>query len=121
LLREVYKDYKNALETEYLYLFYTLLKQFEQTIEERSELITLRTLRSFMFELIRQTRIPFSGEPVSNLQIMGMLETRALDFERIIILSLNEGMLPSAKRQNSLIPLTRPRRWDFPRTSIRKR
>ncbi|TLU99506.1 PD-(D/E)XK nuclease family protein [Dyadobacter luticola] len=104
LLREVYKDYKNALETEYLYLFYTLLKQFEQTIDEREELITHRTLRSFMFELIRQTKIPFSGEPVSNLQIMGMLETRALDFERIIILSLNEGMLPTAKRQNSLIP-----------------
>ncbi|MCE6989515.1 PD-(D/E)XK nuclease family protein [Dyadobacter sp. CY323] len=104
LLREVYKDYKNALETEYLYLFYTLLKQFEQTIDEKEELITLRTLRSFMFELIRQTRIPFSGEPVSNLQVMGMLETRALDFERIIILSLNEGMLPQAKRQNSLIP-----------------
>ncbi|WP_031529236.1 PD-(D/E)XK nuclease family protein [Dyadobacter crusticola] len=104
LLREVYKDYKNALETEYLYLFYTLLKQFEQTIEEKAELITLRTMRSFMFELIRQTRIPFSGEPVSNLQIMGMLETRALDFERIIILSLNEGILPQAKRQNSLIP-----------------
>lgn len=104
LLRDVYKDYKNALETEYLYLFYTLLKQFEQTIEEKTELITLRTLRSFMFELIRQTKIPFSGEPVSNLQIMGMLETRALDFERIIILSLNEGMLPQAKRQNSLIP-----------------
>lgn len=104
LLREVYKDYKNALETEYLYLFYTLLKQFEQTIEERSELITLKTLRSFMFELIRQTRIPFSGEPVSNLQIMGLLETRALDFDRIIILSVNEGILPQAKRQNSLIP-----------------
>lgn len=104
LLREVYKDYKNALETEYLYLFYTLLKQFEQTIEERSELITLRTLRSFMFELIRQTRIPFSGEPISNLQIMGLLETRALDFDRIIILSVNEGILPQAKRQNSLIP-----------------
>lgn len=104
LLREVYKDYKNALETEYLYLFYTLLKQFEQTIEERAELITLRTLRSFMFELIRQTRIPFSGEPISNLQIMGMLETRALDFERLIILSVNEGIIPTAKRQNSLIP-----------------
>ncbi|KAA0992023.1 PD-(D/E)XK nuclease family protein [Dyadobacter aurulentus] len=104
LLRDVYKDYKNALETEYLYLFYTLLKQFEQTIDEKTELITLRTLRSFMFELIRQTRIPFSGEPVSNLQIMGMLETRALDFERIIILSMNEGTIPQSKRQHSLIP-----------------
>jgi len=104
LLRDVYKDYKNALETEYLYLFYTLLKQFEQTLEERTELITLKTLRSFMFELIRQTRIPFSGEPISDLQILGMLETRALDFKRIIILSVNEGILPQAKRQNSLIP-----------------
>jgi hypothetical protein len=104
LLRDVYKDYKNALETEYLYLFYTLLKQFEQTLEERPELITLKTLRSFMFELIRQTRIPFSGEPISDLQILGMLETRALDFERIIVLSVNEGILPQAKRQNSLIP-----------------
>ncbi len=104
LLREVYKDYKNALETEYLYLFYTLLKQFEQTLEERGELITLKTLKSFMFELIRQTRIPFSGEPISDLQILGMLETRALDFERIIVLSVNEGIIPQAKRQNSLIP-----------------
>ncbi|REA63018.1 PD-(D/E)XK nuclease family protein [Dyadobacter luteus] len=104
LLRDVYKDYKNALETEYLYLFYTLLKQFEQTLAERSELINLKTLRSFMFELIRQTRIPFSGEPISDLQILGMLETRALDFERVIVLSVNEGITPQAKKQNSLIP-----------------
>lgn len=104
LLREVYKDYKNALETEYLYLFYTLLKQFEQTIANRPEPLTLSTLRSFMFDLIRTTRIPFSGEPVSSLQILGMLETRALDFSRIIVLSLNEGVLPQAKKQNSLIP-----------------
>ncbi|CAG4994662.1 hypothetical protein DYBT9275_01440 [Dyadobacter sp. CECT 9275] len=104
LLREVYKDYKNALETEYLYLFYTLLKQFEQTMEDRPDVITFKTLRTFMFELIRQTRIPFSGEPISNLQVLGMLETRALDFERVIILSLNEGVLPTAKRQHSLIP-----------------
>lgn len=104
LLRDVYKDYKNALETEYLYLFYTLLKQFEQTLEDQPEPLSIKTLRSFMYELIRQTKIPFSGEPVSNLQILGMLETRALDFDRVIILSVNEGILPQAKRQNSLIP-----------------
>jgi hypothetical protein len=104
LLREVYKDYRNALETEYLYLFYTLLKQFQQTISGQSEPLTVKTLRSFLFDLIRTTRIPFSGEPVSPLQILGMLETRALDFERVIVLSLNEGTLPQAKRQNSLIP-----------------
>ncbi|WP_373515953.1 PD-(D/E)XK nuclease family protein [Persicitalea sp.] len=114
LLREVYKDYKNALETEYLYLFYTLLKQFEQTIADRPEPLGLYTLRSFLYDLIRNTRIPFSGEPVSDLQILGMLETRALDFERIIILSLNEGTLPQAKRQNSLIPFDIAREVGLP-------
>ncbi len=113
-LREVYKDYKNALETEYLYLFYTLLKQFEQTIAQRPEPLTLYTLRSFLFDLIRNTRIPFSGEPVSALQILGMLETRALDFERVIVLSLNEGKLPQAKRQNSLIPFDIAREVGLP-------
>lgn len=108
LLREVYKDTQNAIETEYLYLFYTLLKQLETTLNSsHAEKLNLRTFKAFMYELIRQTRIPFSGEPVSPLQIMGMLETQALDFERIIILSMNEGVFPASKRQNSLIP------WDI--------
>ena len=114
LLREVYKEYKNALETEYLYLFYTLLKQFEQTIADRPEPLGLYTLRSFLYDLIRNTRIPFSGEPISDLQILGMLETRALDFERIIVLSINEGTLPQAKRQNSLIPFDIAREVGLP-------
>lgn len=110
LLREVYKDTQNAIETEYLYLFYTLLKQLESTLNnEHVEKLNLRTFKAFLYELIRQTRIPFSGEPVSPLQIIGMLETRALDFERIIILSMNEGVFPATKRQNSLIP------WDIAR------
>ncbi len=108
LLREVYKDTQNAIETEYLYLFYTLLKQLETTLNNsHTAKLNLRTFKAFLYELIRQTRIPFSGEPVSSLQIMGMLETQALDFERIIILSMNEGVFPASKRQNSLIP------WDI--------
>lgn len=114
LLRSVYREYKNAIETEFLYLFYTLLQQFGKTLEERAEQLSTRTLRAFMFELIRQTRIPFSGEPVSNLQVLGMLETRALDFERLIILSVNEGTLPQPKRQNSLIPFDIAKEVDLP-------
>lgn len=110
LLRGVYRDTQNAIETEYLYLFYTLLKQLETTlIAENVEKLNVKMFRSFLYELIRQTRIPFSGEPLSPLQVMGMLETRALDFEKIIILSLNEGVFPTTKRQNSLIP------WDIAR------
>lgn len=103
-LRVVYRENKDAIETEYLYLFYTLLKRLEVIVNERKEIVTLKTFRNFLYELIRQTKIPFSGEPIADLQIMGMLETRCLDFERVIIMSVNEGILPSGKKQNSLIP-----------------
>jgi len=105
LLREVYQQKDDALETEYLYLFFTLLKRLESLIDVRKkELFGMRPFRTLLFELIRQTSIPFSGEPVSDLQVMGMLETRALDFDRVIVMSVNEGSLPSGKRINSLIP-----------------
>lgn len=105
LLRGVYLHKDDALETEYLYLFFTLLKRLESLLgERRQEMVGMRAFRNLLYDLIRQTSIPFSGEPVSALQIMGMLETRALDFERVIVMSVNEGNLPSGKRVNSLIP-----------------
>ncbi|QHT69558.1 PD-(D/E)XK nuclease family protein [Rhodocytophaga rosea] len=110
LLRCVYHNRKDAIETEYLYLFYTIIKRLDAILEERQaqpdvEPLSLRSFKLFLYELFKQTKIPFSGEPVSQLQIMGMLETRTLDFENVIILSANEKTLPQAKKQNSLIPL----------------
>lgn len=102
-LRNVYRDSNDAIETEYLYLFLTILHRLEKILFQNRDL-SLRSFKHFLYELIKQEKIPFSGEPVSNLQIMGMLETRCLDFERVIILSVNEGILPSAKHVNSLIP-----------------
>ena len=114
LLRDVYRVSQDAIEIEYLYLFFTLLKQLEATLDRqiasagsRSEghtPVTVRSFRQFLYELIRQTSIPFTSEGKSQLQIMGMLETRALDFDRVIILSVNEGVLPQSRKLNSLIP-----------------
>ncbi|GAB4015968.1 PD-(D/E)XK nuclease family protein [Spirosoma koreense] len=136
LLRDVYRTSQDAIEIEYLYLFFTLLRQLEATLDRQgsegikrraesigqraantsnssayalsplppSTPVTVRSFRQFLYELIRQTSIPFTSEGKSPLQIMGMLETRALDFDRVIILSVNEGVLPQARRQNSLIP-----------------
>lgn len=116
-LRDVYRVSQDAIEIEYLYLFFTLLKQLETTLERQmaegkglkgspssQTTVTVRSFRTFLYELIRQTSIPFTSEGKSQLQIMGMLETRALDFDRVIILSVNEGVLPQARRLNSLIP-----------------
>lgn len=114
LLRKVYRHYESPAEQEYLYLFYTLLGKFEHTLKGREKDLNIQTVRQLLFELINQNKIPFSGEPVSDLQIIGLLETRALDFERVIILSVNEGILPSPKRQNSLIPFDIAREAGLP-------
>ncbi len=103
LLRRVYKSAPDAIEIEYLYLFLTILNRIERLVINRSGL-KMTNFRHFLNELIREERIPFSGEPIADLQIMSMLETRTLDFDHVIITSLNEGMLPSSNRKNSLIP-----------------
>ena len=114
LLRKIYRHYESPAEQEYLYLFYTLLGKFEHTLQGRKKDVNIQTTRQLLFELINQNRIPFSGEPVSDLQIIGLLETRALDFERVIVLSVNEGILPSPKRQHSLIPFDIAREAGLP-------
>ncbi|MEO5600430.1 MAG: PD-(D/E)XK nuclease family protein [Cyclobacteriaceae bacterium] len=55
-------------------------------------------------QLIRMHKIPFRGEPLKGLQVMGVLETRNLDFKNVFILSLNEGAFPSNSGKGSYIP-----------------
>lgn len=62
------------------------------------------TLRRIVRQVVRQSVIPFAGEPAVGLQVMGVLETRCLDFEHIIMLSVNEGALPQKANDNSFIP-----------------
>ncbi len=104
LLRDVYKESQDAVETEYLYQFYLILQRMEGILEARKDTVTMRSFKTFLYEFIKQTKIPFESETDESLQIMGMLETRTLDFEKVIILSVNEGTLPQGKRQNTLIP-----------------
>lgn len=78
--------------------------------------ITLNS-KQFMFmlkQLAGQLSLPFIGEPLQGLQINGLLETRTLDFENLIILSLNEGYLPSGKKSTSFIPLEIKRNFGLP-------
>ena len=110
LLRQVYAaekaetDRETILGAEYLYLFYTLVKQLDSAFDCRVQRLTVRSFRRFLYEQMGRTRLPFSGEPLADVQVMGLLETRALDFDHLIILSCNEGVLPAPKRQQSLLP-----------------
>ena len=98
------KEDVKELEKEYLYRFYTIFKQLETLQNEFKYFQDLKTLYQFFKQLIQSENLSFQGEPLQGLQLMGMLETRVLDFQNLIITSVNEGVLPGNSNQNSFIP-----------------
>jgi ATP-dependent helicase/nuclease subunit B len=74
----------------------------------------IQTLRKVYDFIVRVTKIPFEGEPLQGLQVMGLLETRTLDFDRVILLSANEGTLPATSFGNSFIPVDIQREFGLP-------
>ena len=103
-LKEKLQAANQALELEYLYGFYTLFNQLDQLVTDFRFITDLKSLESLYRELLSSESLDFRGEPLEGLQIMGMLESRNLDFETVILTSVNEGILPSGKSNNSLIP-----------------
>ncbi|MES2762538.1 MAG: PD-(D/E)XK nuclease family protein [Bacteroidota bacterium] len=91
-------------EKEYLHVFTKYFNRLQSLIQTHSYLDSLITLKSLYKQIIGAASVPFIGEPLQGLQIMGVLETRTLDFENIILLGVNEGVLPSGKSSNSFIP-----------------
>ena len=94
----------NLLELEYLYRFSVLFNELDVLNTKYKSITNVSTLFSIYKELLSSETLDFKGEPLDGLQIMGMLESRVLDFETIIITSVNEGILPSGKSNNSFIP-----------------
>ena len=113
-LKDIFQHQKNALELEYLYRFYTLFNQLEQYLDSVEFVSELKSIKSFFTQLAGMETLDFIGEPLSGLQLMGMLESRNLDFETVIITSVNEGILPSGKSNNSFIPFDVKRDYGLP-------
>jgi len=103
-LIDLLKAEVNPLEKEYLFRFYTVFMQLQALQNEFHYFTDLKTLSLFFNQLILSESLSFQGEPLKGLQLMGMLETRVLDFENIILVSANEGVLPANSQQNSFIP-----------------
>jgi len=104
LLKEELFPQKNWLQLEFLHAFLELFNQLKNLNDTYTYLGDIKTLKQFYRELLSKETLDFRGDPYSGLQIMGVLESRVLDFENIIITSLNEGTFPSGKSQNSFIP-----------------
>ena len=94
----------NLLSLEYVFRFNELFNELNRLNSEYHHIKDISTLHSIYKELLSSETLDFQGEPLQGLQIMGMLESRVLDFETVIISSVNEGVLPSGKSNNSFIP-----------------
>jgi len=103
-LKNILQNQNDPLSLEHLYRFHTLFNQISELLSKFDFIKDLKSLRGLYSDLLASETLDFRGEPLQGLQIMGMLESRNLDFETIIITSVNEGILPSGKTNNSFIP-----------------
>ena len=100
------KKLEDPLFHESLYRTYTLLNRLQDLIMAGDLQVDIITLERLIQQLIQTTSIPFHGEPAEGIQVMGVLETRNLDFDHILVLSCNEGKLPKGVNDSSFIPFT---------------
>ena len=98
-------SFLNTLDKEYLFRFYNIFQQLNHLNQEYDYIDNIKTLYLFYKQILKTEKLSFQGEPLKGLQIMGVLESRVLDFENVIITSVNEGFLPAAGSQNSFIPM----------------
>lgn len=94
----------SQLYAESYFRAYTLVNRLLRLVEEGWLTVGRTTLCRLLRQVMRTASVPFHGEPAAGLQVMGVLETRCLDFDRVLMLSVNEGNLPAATRDASFIP-----------------
>ncbi|MCM8569738.1 PD-(D/E)XK nuclease family protein [Gramella jeungdoensis] len=113
-LKVFLKKEKDQIGLEFLYHFHVLFNKLENLNNKYPHLKTISSLYGFYKEMLSTETLDFQGRPFQGLQLMGMLESRALDFETVIITSLNEGVLPAGKSENSFIPYDLKQEYNLP-------
>lgn len=94
----------DPLFQESLFRAYTLVNRLNSLVESGDLQVSDQTMQRLTSQILQQTSIPFHGEPAEGLQVMGVLETRNLDFDHVLLLSCNEGNMPKGVNDSSFIP-----------------
>lgn len=104
----------NTIERAVLYELYSIFQKIEALNQKYPHLKTIKTVLTLFSELLASSSLDFEGDAYRGLQIMGVLETRALDFKNLIITSVNEGVLPSGKSNASFITYDLKQQFKLP-------
>lgn len=104
-------EWLHTLYVESFYTVYTTLARFMQIVESGRLKVEMPTLFRLIRAVLRLSSVAFHGEPAVGLQVMGVLETRCLDFDRVLMLSVGEGILPQRATDASFIPFLIRKRY----------
>ena len=119
LLQTIKANLSNENEEEkitksFVYSIFKVINKLINYYSSHEHIDKIETLNAIYKQVIDLAEVSFEGEPLNGLQIMGVLESRVLDFETVIITSMNEGKLPAGKSQNSFIPYDVKRELGLP-------
>jgi hypothetical protein len=98
----------------FVYSIFKVINQLTSYFSSHENIDSIDTLYAIYKQVIDVAEVSFEGEPLNGLQIMGVLESRVLDFETVIITSVNEGKFPAGKSMNSFIPYDVKREYGLP-------
>jgi len=104
----------HKLELENVFHFALVFNKLDEMIRATGFIEGLKTFRFVFKEIVQSVTLPFYGEPLRGIQVMGMLESRTLDFENVIMLSVNEDLIPSGGSTNSFIPFEVRKTFSLP-------
>lgn len=105
---------QNDTQKNYLFQAFKQLNRMKEIFHSQNANLTLDFQLNLFRKLFRELKLPFEGEPLRGLQIMGVLESRNLDFKRVIICDVNEGSFPPAAGMNSMIPMNLRKAFGLP-------
>lgn len=108
------ENQEDIISKAFLYSIYQVLNRISSFIEKYQSITSLSSLFSIYKNVVDLAEVSFEGKPLSGLQVMGVLESRVLDFENVIVTSVNEGKFPSGKSTNSFIPYDIKRELGLP-------
>jgi hypothetical protein len=105
---------EEKITTAFVYSIYKVINKLISYFDHQNSVTDLKTVFAIYKQVIDVAEVSFEGEPLQGLQIMGVLESRVLDFDTVIITSVNEGKFPAGKSINSFIPYDVKREYGLP-------
>ena len=114
IIRLLAEHNEDDVEREFFFYFYKQLNRLNEFIRYNKLKISVAAYQKLFRQLALSERLPFEGEPLLGLQVMGILETRNLDFDSVIVLSMNESLIPPATKNTSFIPYSIRKVFELP-------